>query len=119
MRLSTHYIAISFALLVGIVSSCKQKEEDHLPRNVMAKVLLDINLAESYSAISYDSLHRIGRRNPDSLALYYKSVFSHYHITSQQFDASMAWYKAHPEELDTIINDDLPILAAWQSGQKK
>ena len=81
----------------------------------MQKVLLDVNLAEAYSLTIKDSLHRRGSKNLDSLAVFYKDIFAHYHITKEQFTVSLDWYKNHPEELDTIYNNMLPIATKWQS----
>ena len=81
----------------------------------MEKVLLDVNLAESYSAMAKDSLHKLGTKNPDSLIVYYKTVFDHYKITPDQFSGSLSWYKAHPDLLDTMYNNIIPVVTKWQT----
>ena len=85
----------------------------------MQKVLLDINLAEAYSQNIKDSLHRRGSKNIDSLAVFYKDIFEHYHITKEQFAQSMDWYKSHPEDLDTVYNKMIPVVLKWQSVPMK
>lgn len=75
---------------------------------------MDINMAETYSAMVKDSLHRLNAKNMDSLAVYYTAVFNHYGITEEQFTRSMAWYQAHPDDLDSVLNQILPRLSNMQ-----
>ena len=70
----------------------------------MQKVLLDINLAESYSLMVKDSLHRGGSKNVDSLSVYYKEIFDHYKLTPDQFTENLNWYKNHPDDLDSMYS---------------
>ena len=96
--------------------SCKSKSDgDHLPKGVMQHLLTDISLAESYSISVKDTSHKEGTKNMDSLAGFYLDVFAHYKVTQEQFDASLDWYKDHPEELDSIYSDMIPVVAAMQS----
>ena len=81
----------------------------------MEKVLLDVNVAESYSAMVKDSLHRVGSKNTDSLTAYYKDIFAHHKITAEQFSTSLNWYKAHPAQLDSIYNNMIPVVQKWQT----
>ena len=86
----------------------------------MQKVLLDVNLAEAYAITKKDSLHKPGVKNMDSLAVYYKAIFAHYKITEEQFTASLNWYKDHPDEMDTLYNNMMPVISHWQTqGGKK
>jgi len=68
----------------------------------MEKILLDVNIAETYCTLMRDSTHRAGTKNIDSLSLYYKTIFDHYHVSSDDFSKSLAWYKNHPEALDSV-----------------
>jgi len=106
------------SLSLFMLLSCKQKSTysgDHLSRDVMQKVMLDINLAEAYSISAKDSLHRIGAKNVDSLSAFYKRIFDHYKITEQEFNTSLEWYKSHPEELDSIYAHIIPIANRLQA----
>jgi hypothetical protein len=105
-------------LLAALLGSCKptvQQPENLIPRNVMEKVMLDVNLAESYSNMVKDSLHQAGTKNPDSLTLYYKDIFNHYKITAGQFNTSLNWYKAHPDLLDSMYNNMVPVVTRLQT----
>ena len=97
------------------LASCEDGKKDILPKEKMQAVLLDINVAEVYSTMSEDSTHPRGEKNPDSLALYYKTIFSHHGITRQEFDKSMAWYKTHPDEMDTIVNRMMGVVERWNA----
>jgi hypothetical protein len=102
--------------------SCKNKKKDsgdHLPPKLMQQVLLDINLAEAYSNMVKDSTHKGNTKNLDSLAVYYRDIFAHHKITQQQFDNSMNWYKLHPDDLDTLYSNILPIVNRWQNPSGK
>ncbi len=84
----------------------------------MQKILLDVNLAESFSITVKDTLHRGGTKNLDSLAVYYKDIFAHHHITAEEFTSSLAWYKDHPDELDTLYNNIIPVVGKMQNLPK-
>ena len=103
---------------VIVFFSCKQENKysgDHLSRDVMQKVMLDINLAEAYSINANDSLHRAGTKNVDSLSAFYKRIFDHYKITEAEFTQSLEWYKNHPEELDSVYAHIIPIANKLQT----
>jgi hypothetical protein len=89
------------AVVVLLVQSCKPNYKP-LPEKEMVSLLLDVNIAESYSSILKDSLHRAGMKNIDSLSVYYKDIFAHHKITPDQFTQSLEWYKSHPDELDSL-----------------
>jgi hypothetical protein len=108
-----------FLLLLCVLTfSCKNKSTDtgsRIPAKTMQKVLLDINLAEAYSAIVKDTSHRTAGKNADSLASYYHNILKHYNITSKEFEESLNWYKAHPDKLDTLYNGVIPLITTMQN----
>lgn len=94
-----------FLLLLSalIVVSCSETDMPHFPPGKMQAILQDLHLAEAYSTvIGQDSLHRGSERNLDSLAVYYQTIFKHYHTGNEEFQQSLLWYKQHPEGLDSI-----------------
>jgi hypothetical protein len=114
IRIYTVFFSLLFA--VTLATSCKNADAgNHLPAKQMEKILLDISLAESYSTMVKDSTHAFGTKNYDSLTVYYKEVFEHHKVTSAQFSESLAWYKSHPTELDSIYADLLPKVIRIQS----
>ena len=56
-----------------------------------------------------------GAKNLDSLSAYYKDIFAHYHVTQAQFTESMDWYKNHPDDLDTMYNEMIPMVTGMQA----
>ncbi len=108
---------IVFSVLLFAVA-CKNggMDGDHLAPDVMGKVLLDVNMAEAYSVNVIDSMRRTGLKNTDSLAVYYKSIFAHYKITKEQFSKSLEWYKAHPEEMDSVYKKIIPVADKWATA---
>lgn len=93
---------LTIILCCVMMQGCKEQEQPHLPRQKMIDIMTDIHVAEIYSTMVTDSAHRTTNKNMDSLALYYKSVFSHHKVSTEDFQNSMKWYSAHPKELDTV-----------------
>ena len=115
---SLKMLVMLLALPILLLPSCKSKSAsggDHLPPKVMQKILMDISLAEAYSTVVKDSLHKGGSKNIDSLTVYYKDIFAHYHITEDQFRESLDWYKGHATEMDTMYNNLLPVITKLQN----
>jgi hypothetical protein len=101
---------------VAMFSSCKNKNDNkHLSPKVMRQLLLDVHLAETYSTFKKDTTYKAGAKNLDSLAVYYKDIFAHYHITAAQFVENMEWYKNNPDDLDTIYNAITPVITGMQT----
>ncbi len=110
--------ALLFAICC-MASACEDNSPDKpLPKEKMQQVLLDISIAESYSTMVKDSLHKQGQKNPDSLAQYYKDIFAHHKITYEQYKSSLKWYKDHPDDMDTLFNNILPVVTRWQATGK-
>ena len=100
--------------------ACKgKKSTDHLSPVMMTKVLTDIHIAEAYSTMIKDSLHKGNSKNIDSLAYYYKSIFAHYKITQDQFNESLEWYRQNPEDFDSIYVNVIAADAKLQPPQGK
>lgn len=95
----------SFLLVLVFTSlafSCK-KEEPHLSQEKMRAMLMDLQLAETYSSLVLkDSTHPVIDKNMDSLAVYYKEIFNHYGVTQSEFERSVKWYQMHPDEIDSV-----------------
>jgi len=111
-------MAMIIALASFLWASCKNNPDttgDHLPPKLMQKVLMDVSLAEAYSATVKDSLHKGGSKNIDSLTVYYRDIFAHYHISEDQFKESLDWYKSHPAEMDTMYNSLMPVINKLQA----
>ena len=76
----------------------------------MAPILADLHIADAYSGMLRDSLHRSREKNYDSLALWTTQIFARHGTTTQEFNKSMEWYRDHPTELDTLYAHVIPIL---------
>jgi hypothetical protein len=94
-----------FICITLCIASCNffaGNKDGVIPADNMQKILADLHIAEVYSTMVNDSLHQIRDKNKDSLAVYYKSVLTHYNITKEQLVQSIKWYKMHPAELDSV-----------------
>ena len=107
-------ILLSFLILMFGCKNGGGASGEHLSPKLMQKVMMDVNLAETYSTHVQDGVHRGSMKNTDSLSAYYKTIFSHYKITEEEFYSSMEWYKSHPEELDSIYAKMLTLVTAMQ-----
>jgi acyl-CoA synthetase (AMP-forming)/AMP-acid ligase II len=121
IRASMKLPLLLFSVSLLIVASCKNAGTgDRLPPALMKKVLTDVQMAETYSTMVKDSLHKnTGMKNLDSLSVYYKDIFAHYKITEAQFTTSLNWYKEHPDEMDSLYNEMLATVAAMQNTLQK
>ena len=113
-------LAVLLLILAGSIASCNyfQLKEDHLPADKMRDILLDINIAETYSSMVKDSLRKPGVKSPDSLASFYRIIFDRHHITRGAFDTSLAWYKLHPTEFDSLLGSMIPPATRWRDSAK-
>jgi len=104
--------------LYGCTPAQQQHDHHHLPAATMEQVLLDMQLAEVYSAMAHPDSITVNVKDMDSLACFYTEILGHYGITQEAFVSSMKWYETHPEELDRIytrISERLTVM----SGKEK
>lgn len=102
-----------YLLITGCIAfstSCKP-DGPHLPKEEMQQVLLDVQLAEVYSTMTpEDTTKPASTGNPDSLAAFYNEVLAHHHVTAKEFMESLDWYRAHPNELDSVYEGAMKAL---------
>jgi Domain of unknown function (DUF4296) len=91
-------------VFIGMFLGACGRKQDLIPPDKMAKILMDVNLAENYSMNAKDSLNKGNMKNADSLAVYYAEIFEHYHVTDSEFSVTLDWYKAHPELIDSTYS---------------
>lgn len=106
-------------VVLGMVACKPKKEVPPISPAVMQKIIRDIHLAESYSMSIPDSAH--SGKNKDSLALFYKEIFAHYKISSEEFDKGLEWYRLHPNEFDSVyghVITDLSTIEAHTQNKK-
>lgn len=96
---------VFFVVLFSFVLSCTSKvgeEKQILNQDQMANVLYDVLLAESYVE-SYLMLDTT--LNKDSLLkVEMDKVLKVYGISSSTFSKSYLYYKAHPIQLETVLD---------------
>ena len=99
-------LLLFFILVIAFVSCSTPKEQPPVPAEKMQSVLLDIQLAEAYSAgLNKDTLpaHRYDK-NFDSLSVFYSEILSHHDLSFNGFNKAMDWYKMHPAAMDTLVS---------------
>lgn len=104
---------VYFILLLFLLScnTAKKDVPNVLTREQMVDILTDIQIIEAKltyekkSAIKFEQLSK----------KYYKSVFSKYEITREEFEESLFYYEQDIEELDNIYSDVITNLNKLQS----
>ena len=78
--------------------------------------------AEDYSlVVTKDTMKsnvhtQMPQKNMDSLAHYYREILAHYQLSNTDFDKSIKWYTAHPDDLDSVYTD---IINTYNKLEKK
>lgn len=108
-------------LIIGLMmlSSCytaHENEKQPPPQNLIDKdkivlILADIELAES--ALRQKLNH--GYEVKEVKEAYYRSIFSEYEISREQFDSSMTFYKQDLDELNLIYEEVITRLSVIES----
>lgn len=113
MRLHSAFAIIFCFILI----SCSSKDGSNvIPSEKMEQILIDMHYADTYSAMAIDTLHAIGSKNNDSLAIFYKSILEHHKVSFEEFNESIKWYKLNPEQLDSVYAAMIPQLSKMESA---
>lgn len=102
-----------FAFTAFSWTSCKsKKEKPPVSEAIMKKVIVDLQIAESYSlglGAAEDSSRKTTRysKNKDSLYLFYSAILKNHHLTFEEFNDAIGWYKKHPETMDSLLSQSL------------
>lgn len=107
-------------ILLGVLilfSGCRSKKQVmDKPDNLINRITLVNILAESYlieSTLQMTTPDTIGK---DELArLYYKELFDRYHITNEQFEASVAYYVSEEKSAEKLLNDASALIISKKS----
>lgn len=105
--------------IICIGLACKQKPL--LSHAQMANILLDMQLADSYSNFVGTNADKSTKlmRNKDSLNYYYSSVFEHHKINAKKFETAYNWYSHRPADLDSILSIMQKKTEAWNKELDK
>ena len=107
MKKLTHILLALIAAMLMVLSGCNDKKKVmKRPPNLINRITLVNILAESYlieSTLQMTTPDSIGK---DELARrYYKDLFDRYHITSEQFESSVAYYISEEKSAEKLLND--------------
>jgi len=87
-------------LLVSALSCRRWSGRYIIPEKKFIDVLVDIHLADG---MAMDNMRYNEAYVLDSASLY-ESVFNKYNITRAQFDSTMQYYSAHPDDFQQVYN---------------
>lgn len=107
MKRNIHILlAIIIAVMVVLAGCNDKKKVMKKPPHLINRITLVNILAESYlieSTLQMSTPDSIGK---DELARrYYKDLFDRYHITSEQFESSVAYYVSEEKSAEKLLND--------------
>lgn len=87
----------------------------------MQAILTDIHLAEAYSSlIVTDSIQKqTSNKNIDSLIYFYAQILAKHKTSVSQFEEALKWYSLHPQLLDTVYNNILPVFDSIKVKNEK
>lgn len=88
----------SLLILWGCSPVEPPKPENLIPQDKFVEILEDIHIGDAILS----NLQRHNRKEKIIARHYYNSIYEKHDITREQFDQSMAYYAAQPEQLDGI-----------------
>lgn len=105
-------------LLTAFITACSNsnKEQAPIPMPQMEKILTDLHMAEVYSTMLDTGINKRNEKNIDSLAVFYKDVLTHHKVSIAQFKDGMAWYKAHPGDIDSCYKHMIAEVARMEGA---
>lgn len=113
------YLFIVLLSCCAVAACNEDKKTPPIEISRMGKILTDLQVAEVYSSMVDDSLHRVMPKNHDSLAVYYNDVLAHHKVTQQEFEKALDWYKSNPDLLDTAYKQMISQLTLLEGMQQK
>lgn len=109
----TAFILLSVFL---VACSANKKTEAPIPLPKMEQILTDLHIAEVYSTMLDTGVNKRNEKDIDSLAVFYKDVLTHHKISVGKFKEGMAWYKAHPGDIDTCYKHMVADIARMEGA---
>ncbi len=107
MKQLTHTLFIIIVAVMMVLSGCNDKKKVmKKPPHLINRITLVNILAESYLIESTLQMTVPDSLSKDELARrYYKDLFDRYHITSEQFESSVAYYVSEEKSAEKLLND--------------
>ena len=107
MKRLTHTLFIIIVAVMMVLSGCNDKKKVmKKPPHLINRITLVNILAESYLIESTLQMTVPDSISKDELARrYYKDLFDRYHITSEQFESSVAYYVSEEKSAEKLLND--------------
>ena len=107
MKRFAHILFITIAAVTMVLSGCNDKKKVmKKPPHLINRITLVNILAESYLIESTLQMTVPDSLSKDELARrYYKDLFDRYHITSEQFESSVAYYVSEEKSAEKLLND--------------
>lgn len=107
MKKLTHILLAIIAAMLLMLPGCNDKKQVlKKPQNLINRITLVNILAESYLIESTLQITVPDSVSKDELARrYYKDLFDRYHITNEQFEASVAYYVSDEKSAEKLLND--------------
>lgn len=107
-----HVLCIVTVLVVFSVTCSGPSGGDIIPEKKFVSILADIHLADGIGMINVNNNDTFVY---DSASLY-GAVFQKYRVTRAQFDSTMLYYTARPDDFAEIYNEVMARLKKMEEG---
>jgi hypothetical protein len=100
-------IAVCLVLLIMACGEADKVPKDVLSKEKMRDVLLDMNLADSYSSMADDDQPNViisDSVRRQRLKVYYRQILDLHKLTPEEFKHSYAYYEAHPNKFKEVYD---------------
>lgn len=111
-------LVLSFAISLQIMSCKSLPDNPPIPQKDMSAILLDMQIAETYSQGLGDSVTNKFEKNYDSLNGFYSSVLKKYKISFEDFEEAMDWYQSRPVLMDSLMKNTIELMAKTKAKEK-
>jgi len=112
-------ILIILITVFTLQTGCKSLPDNPpVASDKMSKILLDMQIAETYSLGLGDSVTNKFEKNYDSLGVFYRSILKKYDISFEDFKDAMAWYGERPAKMDSLLSGVLTQLSEIKAKEK-
>jgi len=74
-------------------------------------LLADVQVLES----SYTNFYQREDTSRKQMSSYYQQVFDRHGVTKEQFETTIQWYAAHPEEMEKVYGEVSDLLSRRQA----
>jgi hypothetical protein len=111
-------IAVCLLLLMTACGEADRVPKDVLSKEKMRDVLLDMNMADSYSGLGDDGVSLVVNDSvrQQRVKTYYRQILDLHKLTPQEFNHSYEYYESHPDKFKAVYDLMMTKIATEKSN---